>query len=184
MTVIPNAKTFAVLLNVLELTGVLATLFMAVAFQLILNELPCPLCLLQRIGFLYIAFGFLLNLRFGIRPSHYAVALISAVYTSFVALRQIALHVVPGTGSYGDAIFGFHLYTWSFIVSMTIVVVTTLLLGIDRQYDTRQQPGRLSVLAHILFAIMAVLAAVNLAAVFMECGLSQCPDNPVQYKII
>ncbi|VVC75636.1 Disulfide bond formation protein B [Aquicella siphonis] len=179
-----TTRSFAGLFNLLELAGILTTLFMAFAFQIILNELPCPLCLLQRIGFLGIAFGFLLNLRFGMRPSHYAIALFSAIYTSFVALRQIALHVVPGTGSYGDALLGFHLYTWSFIISMTVVTVTILLMGLDRQYEQATFPHRVSVLVHVLFSIMVVLTAANLVAVYMECGLSQCPDNPVHYRIV
>ena len=31
------------------------------------------------------------------------------------SLRQISLHVVPGTGSYGSALFGMHFYTWAFV---------------------------------------------------------------------
>ncbi len=93
--------------NLLEVYFIILMLVMAFAIQFILHEIPCPLCLLQRLGFLAIAFGFLMNLRFGLRPSHYAIVIISALYTSFVALRQIALHVVPGTGSYGSAILVF-----------------------------------------------------------------------------
>lgn len=123
------------LANIFELLAIIVVLALALAFQFVLHELPCPLCMLQRVGFVGIALGFLLNLRFGFRPSHYSIALISALYTSFVALRQIVLHVIPGTGAYGDAVFGMHLYTWSFIIAMVIVVVTVFLLGVDRQYD-------------------------------------------------
>src|SRR5258708_5735838 len=128
---------FDQLVNMFELTIVVIILLTAFVFQFNLRELPCPLCLLQRVGFLCIAFGFLLNLRFGFRPSHYSIVLISGLFTSFVALRQIALHVIPGSGAYGSGIFGLHLYTWSFVAAMAITIATTLLLGIDRQYKTR-----------------------------------------------
>ncbi len=168
--------------HLLEIIGVIAVLFLAFGAQLLFHELPCPLCLLQRIGFCCIAFGFLLNLRFGLHPSHYAIVILSALYTIFVALRQISLHVVPGTGSYGSAIFGLHLYTWSFIISMIIIIVTTLMFSIDRQYLHPQlNSQRLRWITHGLFAIVTLLLVMNIISVFLECGFKQCPDNPVTY---
>ncbi len=169
------------LFNTMELMGIIVTLMMAFVFQIVLKELPCPLCLLQRIGFLGIAFGFLMNLRFGLRPSHYAMVLLSALYTSFVALRQISLHVIPGTGSYGNAIFGLHLYTWSFIISMIIVVVTTIMLGVDRQYQIRGTDVLFTKTAKIIAAILFILLVANIISVLFECGLMACPDNPTHY---
>lgn len=168
------------ILNMLELLGIVLMLFMAFAFEIVYRELPCPLCLLQRVGFLCVALGFLLNLRFGLRPSHYAISLISAIFTSFVALRQIALHAVPGTGAYGSAVFGLHLYTWSFIFSMIIIVVTTIMLGIDRQYQmTKRVP--LKGYTQAFFIIVVFLILVNFISVFIECGVGECPENPTHY---
>lgn len=170
--------------TILELTGIMAMLLMASVFQFFLNELPCPLCLLQRLGFFAVSFGFLLNLRFGFRPSHYAIIILSALFTSFVALRQIALHIVPGTGAYGDPIFGLHLYTWSFIISMLIAVVTTVLLGFDRQYVINKPiPPRIRSIARVLFFTCLLLLAVNIVSVFMQCGFDACPENPVAYAL-
>mgnify|MGYP006198665043 CR=1 FL=1 len=39
-----------------------------------------------------------------------------------VSARQILLHIVPGSGSYGDAFFGLHFYTWALIVFSLIVI--------------------------------------------------------------
>lgn len=171
------------LANLLELGGIFIMLCLAFSFQILFHELPCPLCLLQRVGFLCVALGFLMNLRFGPKPSHYAIALLSAIYTSFVALRQIALHVVPGTGTYGNAIFGMHLYTWSFIISMMIIIFTTIVMGIDRQYlqeNAARQPSKWS---HVLFMLMVLLICSNLVSVILECGFKECPDNPTQYYL-
>lgn len=172
------------LINALEVGSILIVLLMAFFFQFILQELPCPLCLLQRIGFISISVGFLLNLRFGLRPSHYAISILSALFTAFVALRQIALHVVPGTGSYGSAILGLHMYTWSFIIAMIIAIFTTISLSIDRQYF-KAHPHNIKwkYLTHTLFAIAILLIATNMISVFFECGLTQCPDNPTHYLI-
>ena len=175
-------KTGVRLINLLELAGIILVLLMAFSFQFIFKELPYPLCLLQRVGMVGIAFGFLLNLRYGLRPSHYCIALLSALFTAFVALRQIALHVVPGTGSYGSAIFGLHMYTWSFIISMIIVIYTTITLGIDQQYLTKQKPGVIwKTIAHLLFICLLFIAVANVVSTFSECGIGQCPDNPTHY---
>ncbi|MHB1948467.1 MAG: disulfide bond formation protein B [Gammaproteobacteria bacterium] len=168
------------LLNIIELCGIILMLFMAFAFEVIYRELPCPLCLLQRVGFLCVALGFLMNLRFGLRPSHYSIVIISALFTSVVALRQIFLHIVPGTGAYGSPVFGYHLYTWSFIFSMLIVVVTTIMLGIDRQYQSAKRIPLLKS-TQALFAIVLFLVLMNLLSVFMECGFRECPDNPTHF---
>ncbi len=167
--------------NVVELTGIVTILLLAFAFQIIYHELPCPLCLYQRLGFFGIALGFLLNLRFGFRPSHYAVVILSALYTSFVALRQIALHVVPGTGAYGDPVFGFHLYTWSFIIAMLVLTSTTFMLSVDRQYTKRKT--KLGVIGNGLFAITVLLLSLNVVTIYFECGFKACPENPVKYNL-
>jgi disulfide bond formation protein DsbB len=181
MKEIPLISGLERLCNVAELSGIVVMLFMAFALQLMFHELPCPLCLLQRVGFFGIALGFLLNLRYGLRPSHYSIIILSALFTSFVALRQIALHVVPGTGSYGDAFLGLHLYTWSFIISMIVIIMTTAMLGFDRQYSIKNLPdSRFRLLTSILFGLVLILVGMNVISVLLECGLTSCPDNPTQ----
>jgi disulfide bond formation protein DsbB len=179
-----SMQNIAILINALNILGVAVLLILAFLFQFLLNELPCPLCLLQRAGFLITAIGFLFNLKFGLRPSHYVLSLLGALFTAFVALRQVALHVVPGSGAYGSAIFGLHMYTWSFIVSMAIVILTSITLGFDTQYRTFQKDTlHLNKVAHAFFALILVLAFTNFIAVVMECGFAPCPDNPVKYLV-
>ncbi len=172
------------LCNIFELTGIVVILFLSLAVQIAYHELPCPLCLYQRLGFFGIALGFLLNLRFGFRPSHYAVVILSALFTSLVALRQIALHVIPGTGSYGDPVFGLHLYTWSFIIAMLVLASTTLMMGIDRQYEIpKYLNGSFLSIVNILFGLTVVLIGLNVASVYLECGFKTCPENPTHYHL-
>jgi len=173
------------LCNLFELLGVVVILLMSFVLQIIYHEIPCPLCLFQRLGFFGIAIGFLLNLRFGFKPSHYAVVILSALFTSFVALRQIALHIVPGTGSYGDSVLGFHLYTWSFIIAMLILASTTLMMSVDRQYKKNvYRKGNFVGAVHFLFATTVILLIINVVSVYLECGFKTCPENPTAYHIL
>jgi disulfide bond formation protein DsbB len=113
-----------------EIAGLWLLITLALLIQFYLNELPCPLCLLQRFGFMGMMVTLCLNFRSGYKASHVNLSLLFAIFTSFVALRQIALHAIPGTGSYGSAIFGLHLYTWSFIISMAFVIFNSLILSL------------------------------------------------------
>ena len=65
-----NNNPLALWTNVICILGISVVLLMTFYFQLSLHELPCPYCLLQRVGMFFMAFGFLMNLRFGFRPSH------------------------------------------------------------------------------------------------------------------
>jgi disulfide bond formation protein DsbB len=86
----------AIILNALGLYAIALVLIAAFAAQLILHELPCPLCLLQRVLFAALAIGPILNIRFGPRPSHYALSLFAAVAGAVASTRQVLLHIMPG----------------------------------------------------------------------------------------
>ena len=106
-------RPLAITLNALGLYGVAFVLMAAFAAQLSLGELPCPLCLIQRIQFALLAVGPILNVRFGPRPSHYAVSLLTAAAGAAFASRQVLLHIMPGDAGYGSALLGYHYYTWA-----------------------------------------------------------------------
>jgi disulfide bond formation protein DsbB len=112
----------AIALNVLALYALAALLAAAFAAQFILGELPCPLCLLQRIMFALLAIGPILNIRFGPRPSHYALSLLAAVVGATVSTRQVLLHIMPGDPGFGTALFGYHYYTWALIGFIAAIV--------------------------------------------------------------
>ena len=102
-------------LNILALFVICAVLSVAFYIQFTNEPLPCPLCLLQRVAMVAVGFGLVLNLTCGLRPGHYGIMLLGAVFGAATALTQITLHIVPGTGSYGPPILGLHLYSWAFI---------------------------------------------------------------------
>ncbi|SDX54627.1 disulfide bond formation protein B [Thiocapsa roseopersicina] len=172
----------------LDALGLLAIgLVLAVAFadQLLNHELPCPLCLLQRVGFVLDGFGLAMNLVFRPRASHYGLTILGAMAGGAVALRQILLHVVPGTGAYGAPFLGLHFYTWAAILFTLIVVGSAILLLFDARLDASPaDPEPISTLARIALVLFALLAVGNALSTFLECGLGLCPDNPTEYEML
>lgn len=153
---------------ILILSGVLLG---ALYIQLFENEEPCPLCLLQRIGMLGVAFGALLNIRFGAKPAHYGIILISALLGASVALRQITLHICPGFPAFGVPVLGLSLYTWSFLVFACSILYTALLLFTHPDEDT---PKPCSGLGLVALYTLLFIALLNSALTLLQCGLGPC----------
>jgi disulfide bond formation protein DsbB len=174
----------ALCLNSFGLLAVSAVLLFAFADQLIYGDLPCPLCILQRAGLIAAGFGLALNLRFGLRASHYAVVILGAVIAAAVAVRQILLHIVPGTGAYGNPFLGLHFYTWAFIVSALIVIGSAAMLLFDRQFGDGPHSERLTGLTLVSFSLFALLTFGNAVSTLLECGSGLCPDNPTSYLLL
>jgi disulfide bond formation protein DsbB len=172
------------LLNAIGLLAIGTVLALAFIDQLWFRDLPCPLCILQRAGFFAAGLGIALNLVFGPKPSHYGVAIIGAVAGGAISMRQILLHIVPGTGSYGNAVFGLHLYAWAFIAFAVTVVGCAIMLLDDRQF-ARAEPMsvRLKALPLSALLLFLVLAIANVFSTVALCGAGLCPANPQDYLL-
>lgn len=170
-------------LDALALLGIDAALLLAFYYQFALGELPCPLCLLQRAGLVLIGLGFSLNVRFGVRATHYGLIVASAIATGVIALRQVLLHIAPGTGAYGSTLWGLHFYTWAAIAaSLTVLYVVALLAF--RRMDAAPAHGIGPAVNQVAVTVFAILIAANLASTLLECGVGQCDDNPVRYELL
>lgn len=171
-------------LNALALAAVCAVLTLAFWDQFSASDLPCPLCILQRAGFGLLGFALALNVLFGPRPSHYGIGILGSLAGAAVSTRQIMLHIAPGTGSYGDTLFGLHLYTLAFIAFALAVVGLAGLLLWDRQFAagtaTFRRPALLGALALGWFGLLVL---GNALSTFAECTTGLCPDNPVGYLL-
>jgi disulfide bond formation protein DsbB len=115
-------------LNSFGLLVVCGLLIGAYFFQFTMYELPCPLCLLQRVAFVAVGYGLALNLIYGAKPHHYGIMLLAASFGASVSIRQIMLHIVPGTGHYGSAVLGLHYYTWAGIAFFMVILGTSVML--------------------------------------------------------
>ena len=179
-----NTNNLSYSASVIEIFLLVILLSAAYFMQFYYNELPCPLCLLQRIGFLSIAFGLLLNISNGVKPLHYGISMLGSLFTMIVSARQIFIHIAPGTGSYGPPIFGLHLYTWSFMAAagfMFMNIVFVIMADRLKRFHFQHQKT-LKSLKNIAFALLLFVAAANTVTTFLECGFKQCPDNPKHYK--
>jgi disulfide bond formation protein DsbB len=180
------SRSLAVSLNALGLYAVALVLAVAFAAQLVLQELPCPLCLLQRIQFAMLAIGPICNVRFGPRPSHYALSLLAAVVGAVVAGRQALLHIMPGDPGFGSALLGFHYYTWAFIGFSAAIVAIAAMLLFDRQFDddSTGEPAEIGILARAAVWLVIALTALNVLSTLLECGFGACPDDPTEYELL
>jgi len=170
--------------NLLALFGISLVLLTALFDQLVMGELPCPLCLLQRVAFIMVGIGFLLNVRCGNAPLHYGLIILSALAGVLSSGRQVLLHIVPGSGSYGSALFGLHLYTWSLIAFMLVILSVGVAMMVEaRAGEARSTPagGRLARWASLL---LAVVVLINVASSLLECGLGPCDDDPTRYQLL
>ena len=156
----------------------------AFAAQLLLDELP-PLRLLQRISS-RLAIGPILNIRFGPRPSHYALSLLAAAAGAAFSTRQVLLHIMPGDSGYGSALLGFHYYTWALIGFAAAIVLLAAMLLFDRQFadDRAAQPVTAGTFAHVAVWLVIGLTALNVGSTLLECGFGACADNPVVYELL
>ena len=169
---------FAYQLNALALLIITLILAGAFAEQIYFGELPCPLCLLQRVGLMTAGLGFMLNLRFGLHPMHYGVTVIAALVGMATSSRQVLLHIIPGGMGYGKVFFGLHLYTWSLISFICILVGVGILLMISGDNTVERKLTRW---VKFVLALFFTVVLANLVSTLLECGLSACPSDPTQY---
>lgn len=179
-------RSLAITLNALSLYAVALVLTAAFGAQLVLHELPCPLCLLQRIQFAALAIGPILNIRFGPRPSHYALSLLAAAAGAAFSTRQVLLHIMPGDSGYGTALFGYHYYTLALIGFAVAIVLLAAILLFDRQFeeDRAPQPGVPGAFATTGVWLVIGLTALNVVSALLECGFGACAENPVVYELL
>ncbi|MBX6964275.1 disulfide bond formation protein B [Alcaligenes faecalis] len=168
--------------NTLGLLGICVALLIAFYYQFVKAELPCPLCLLQRVGLIIVGCGFLCNIRLGVKGTHYGMVLAGSVITGLIAVRQVFLHILPGDVGYGSTLFGLHFYTWTLITSILIVLAVSVMLSMgDREFGVRKMSFFLG-LGKAVTVLFIVLIAGNLVSTLLECGFGQCADNPVSYQ--
>lgn len=174
------------LLNAIGLVLVSLVLFIALYGQIAGGDLPCPLCLLQRVAFVAVMYGLLLNVVQGPKPLHYSIMVISALLGAAIALRQVSQHVIPGTPPYGAPFLGYHYYTWAFIVFFLVIFGTAIISAFGSQYGKsiympfREQQW----FCKLVIGITIALTLANAVSALIECGPGECPENPVTYKLM
>lgn len=172
------------LLNAVGLLAIGTVLALALVDQIWFGELPCPLCILQRAGLIAAGAGIALNVIFGPRPSHYGLAIVGAIASAAMSMRQILEHIVPGTGFYGPEVFGLRLYTWAFAAAVIIVLGCAVMLLADRQFArTEPMSAKLRALPLTALLLFLALTIANIFSTVALCGVGPCADNPEYYEL-
>ena len=176
-------------LEILVLCGVLAGAF---GFQFLNQEMPCPLCILQRIFMMLAALGaawILVSLREGtLDRSDYALGhgmiILSGLCGSFVSIRQILLHIVPPDPGYGGTQLGLHLYTWALIVFVCLIGSSGICLLFSDFFLAGHTVPTPFFWTKGILALLGVMILANAITIFFEMGFQfKLPDNPTRYEL-
>jgi len=184
-----HGQRWAYHLNVLAIACMLLPLIGALAIQAA-GDLPCPLCLLQRIAMFAVIIGLVSNLKVGLRPAHYGLSIAGALSGMAISTRQVLLHINDGPGGgYGGSVLGLHLYTWALIVFVCFLIGTAVLLMIPGSFDRGEEASAGTTSwstnrpARLISYFALGLCVVNAVMALALCGPGQCPDNPTGYWI-
>jgi disulfide bond formation protein DsbB len=169
--------------------GVAGILTAAMVLQYGNHELPCPLCLLERVAMFGVCFGVLQNFRHRFSYRNTGYSLLFAVLLLVISVRQTLLDIYPRPGHayIGSAIFGIHMPVWSIIIALTLLTayaVKLAILGNDdflRDADVKSFP-RVKRLADAIAVYVIALVAINLVSVVLQCGVGEC--HTFGYKLL
>ncbi|QIW09813.1 disulfide bond formation protein B [Francisella sp. LA112445] len=177
------------ILSAIEVIVITAIIIIDFYFQFSMYNMPKPisLILLQRMGLLAMGFGFLLNTHFHIRPSHYAYSLLATVFTLLVSLKIISIHMLDPIGI-GPKLFGVHMYSWVFVISIIYLVYIAIVMSFSGQYDLHQRTAKevsessnkvIRTITHIVFAIFVILTIISIGSAFYACADGACAVQQV-----
>lgn len=181
----PQIFLLAAAANVWVLVLILAGGF---AVQLITGELPCPLCVMQRIALMLCALG-PLHILLSARDSALTcrtvavgsgMAIIAALLGAAASGRQVLLHILPGDPGFGAPVMGIHLYTWGLVAFACQVAASAIMLIATGWLEER--PVGWHALARWTAIALAAIVVANLLSVIAEAGLHwELPESPERY---
>lgn len=175
----------AAILNYLYFLAVIIVvagiLSVAMTLQYANGELPCPLCLLERLAMFGICFGIIHNFRYGFSYRNTGISLLFTVLLLLVSSRQTLLDITPRPGHeyIGSAVLGLHMPVWSVIIALCILTSYALKMTVlgDEQSLTKTRieafPA-LKKIASLVGLYVVALAFINTVSVFVQCGFNEC----------
>jgi disulfide bond formation protein DsbB len=189
----PTARSEAPMVVVLDrlvlllmLAIVAAILTAAMTLQYAFGEIPCPLCLLQRVALFGCCFGLILQLRAGGSERGSGISLVFALLLLVISIRQTLLDLFPRPGhSYvGSAVLGMHMEVWSVLVAVALLLgfaIRFTLFGAPRAAPAAEgSPMRRC--ARGLEIYVVLICVINFVSVVLQCGLGQC--HPSGYRLL
>ena len=160
------------------LAGLGEALTAAMVLQYAAGEIPCPLCLLQRVAMFGICFGVIRHVRTGYDARNIGIGLVWALYLLVVSIRQVLLNIVarPGHAYPGGAVLGLHLPVWSVVIALAVLLAFALTLALfDAERSRAAPPSPALARAGALAGLYVIaLCVVNLGSAVLQCGLGAC----------
>lgn len=161
------------------MTVIAGVLSAALFMQYARGELPCPLCLLQRVAMLGVCFGLMQNFRRGFSDRNLGYSLLFSVFLLVVAVRQTLLDIYPRSGHeyVGSAVLGLHMPVWSILIAVALITAFALKLCAIGTEDGERPPERGSAFARLAAVVslyVIALALANFGSVVVQCGLGEC----------
>jgi len=187
--------------------GICGVLIGAFFVQFVAGEFPCPLCVLQRMAMILSAMGSIFVIThghyariqdFSVMGLGYGMSILAAVAGLAIATRQVLLHIQPGDSGYGSPVLGMHLYSWSVVVFLVVLLVSGMMLIFGRSPILFSPTGeedqsaigkssntyRLRWYSWLTFGIFGAIIVVNAFATLAESGFHPfLPDNPAGYRL-
>lgn len=185
----PTNRLGFLLLHVYVL-GMCAVLTGGFIVQFSLGELPCPLCILQRVFMMLATIGpiyIIARSRTGTVTTRdyatgYGLSIVASVCGAAVSTRHILLHIKPPDPGYGSAVLGLHPYTWALITFTVSVLAAGASLALS--YELEPMDSHTSVLSTIVLWIFGAVVLANVVTIFALEGFHWfLPSDPIQYQI-
>ena len=173
---LPARLADLVLLGVLA--GLAAILTVAMILQYAGGEIPCPLCLLQRVAMLGVCFGIIRHFRHAYDARNIGIGLVWALFLLMVSVRQVLLNIVarPGHAYPGSAVLGLHMPVWSVVIAFAILATLATTLALfdgTRSIDTRPPPW-IRWIGDLAGLYVIALCLINLVSAILQCGIGAC----------
>ncbi|MEU7576617.1 disulfide bond formation protein B [Streptomyces sp. NPDC041068] len=166
-----------------------AILLTSLGFQIFAGDMPCPLCVVQRMAMLLCAAGaayVVVRSRSGEISTvdymtGYGLATVGAVAGMAMSARQVMLHLTHPEG-YGPAVLGLHMYTWALVTFLVVIVFCAL----SFVFAPVLMPKGVAygVASKAVVWLLLVIAAVITVLTFAEEGFNfTLPDDPLRYEL-
>jgi disulfide bond formation protein DsbB len=154
-----------------------AILTTAMILQYYGGEIPCPLCLLQRVAMFGVCFGIILHFRHGYSARNDGLSMLFALFLLIVSVRQTLLDIYPRPGhSYtGSAVLGLHMPVWSVVIAVAILAAYAIKFAVlgEPLSDPEPSPG-LNRIARLLSLYVIAICLINFGSVILQCGAGAC----------
>lgn len=166
-----------------------AILAAAMVMQYVFGELPCPLCLLQRVALFGAAIGIAAQFRHGFSWRNLGISMGFALFLLVVAVRQTLLDIAPRPGHayIGTSVLGLHMPVWSILIATALLGAYALALvlfggGTLLERESLAAHPTLARAGEVATWVLIALCAVNFVSVVLQCGLEEC--HTMGYRLL